>query len=149
MSAPVAVALPTIAFGTSGDLGELTDFVITGATRGFEETTKYGTALPAQPASGGDPTLQIGGRTYIPDGITDPGTFSGTINLHADKQIPLGADAETITITHQPTGEDTTGATEVFKGFFLTVGDSYPLGKKMVRNFTGKISGIRVITPGS
>ena len=85
----------TITFGTSSFSANIIDVIDWGGIeRAVIETTHFGSTQPSS-------ARQIGGRTFIPGKLADPGELTLKIQYDPTLDIPLGSTdtAETVTIT--------------------------------------------------
>ncbi len=132
----------TMTFGTSGWTAELTRITADGISRGFTESTHYGTTQ----ANG---TTTIGGKTFFPHAFADPGSTTVEVHFNPDTIPPVNAAAETITFAFEKSGGDTTGASWAVSGFISDFSADFEMDGKMTATLTLKHSGLVTITAGS
>jgi hypothetical protein len=137
----MSVGVPTgttITFATSGFTANIINSIQwTGISRPVIETTHFGSTQAT--------TRQIGGRTFIPGKLTDPGTLEIEVQYDPTAEIPVRRDAETITI-QPPTGQ--ASGTISGTGFVSQVSIGEPLDGLPTAQLTIKWSGL-VSTPSS
>jgi hypothetical protein len=132
----------TIGFGTSTFAAKLTDLNFDGVSRPAIDTTELSTTVAS--------TGEIGGRTFIPGGISDGGSLSIDLQFNPDDNPPIDAAAETITITFAASGGNGTGANFAFSGFMTDWAMSGGgVDGLMSASATIKISGVITMTDGS
>lgn len=121
----------TITFGTSSFAARVASISIDGMSREAIETSHLATTVDA-----------MGGRTYIPGDLVGAGTL--TLEIHFDPTLtpPIGAAAESITITFV----NTEASTWQFSGFATAFSASIPLEDLMTGSLTVQITGKITIT---
>lgn len=128
----------TVTFGTTGFSAIIINTISwTGMARPVVETTHFGSTQAS--------TRQIGGRTFIPGKLIDPGTLEIEVQYEPTAEIPLRRDAETITI--QPPSGQASGSISG-TGFVSQVSIGEPLDGLPTAQLTIKWSGL-VTTPSS
>lgn len=137
----MAVALPTgttITFGTTGFTANIIGSINwSGISRAVVETTHFGSTQAG--------SRQVGGRTFTPGKLVDPGTLQIEIQYDPTLEIPVRRDPETITI--QPPSGQASG-TIAGTGFVTDVSIGEPLEGLPTATLTIKWSGL-VSTPAS
>ena len=137
----MAVGIPTgttITFGTTAFTAKIIGNIQwSGQSRPAIDTSHFGSTLPS--------SRQIGGRTFTPGKLIDPGELQLEIQYDPTLEIPLRQAAETITI--QPPSDQASG-TISGTGFVTAVSASEPLDGLPTANITIKWSGL-VSTPAS
>lgn len=123
----------TIVFGTSGFTSEIMSFTWSGIAREPIDTSHLGTAAAS--------SNEFGNRTFIPGRLIDPGEATLERHFDPDQDIPIGAVAETITITFPLVTGDTTAANWAGSGFATAFDVTGPLDEKMTATMTVKFSG--------
>ena len=98
----------TITFQT-GFFAKPTAIRASGISRAVIDTT----TLANTKANG---TSEIGGKTYMPSDLGDPGTLEVEFHFNPDTYVPLHAAAESVTVTFLDS-DDATGATWACSGF--------------------------------
>lgn len=131
----------TITFGTSGFSAYITDTIDwSGIERAVIETTHFGSTLPSG-------ARQVGGRTFTPGKLVDPGELTLQIQYDPTLDIPLGSGdvAEAITI-QPPSGM--AGSAITGSGFIRSARIGLPLEGLATATIVVKFTGI-VTTPAS
>ena len=123
----------TITFGTSGFTANIESVSWDGIARTVIETSHMGTT-----AAGAN---QFGNRTFIPGDLVDPGTLTMNIHFNPQTNPPIGAVAETITVTYPLVAGDSTPATWACSGFVSAFSLTDPMDDKMTAVLTVKFSG--------
>jgi len=142
MSANVDVGTGlSLTFSTSGYSAEVIDVAWNGISRNSIETSHMGTAA----AGAGT----FGNRTFIPGHLSDPGELRVTVHFNPDTLPPIDATAETVTLTYDESGGDTSGATWSATGFVTGFEMAAPLDDKMTADVTVKLSGNVTRTAGA
>jgi len=127
----------TITFGTSGFTANIIDTIDwSGIERAVIETTHFGSTQPSS-------ARQVGGRTFIPGKLADPGELTLQIQYDPTADLPIGsADvAETITLT-PPSGmaSNTISGSGFMRSFRLGMPLEALATATIVVKFTGIIS---------
>ena len=137
----MSVATPTgttITFGTTGFTANLINVISwTGVSRPAIDTTHFGSTQAS--------TRQIGGRTFTPGKLIDPGTLEIEIQYDPTAEIPIRRDAETITI--QPPSSQSSSSING-TGFVQSMSVGEPLDGLPTAQISVKWSGL-VSTPAS
>ena len=118
----------TLAFGTSAFACHLLDVGLDGVSRNAIQTSHMGST---------------GYHTYIVSALTDGGSLSIDFAYDPNDDPPVGAVAETITITFPPSQ-----GTMTFTGFMTDFSFSAPFEDKMTASATIKVAGT-ITWPGS
>lgn len=131
----------TITFGTSGFTANIIGTIDwAGIERAVIETTHFGSTQPSG-------ARQIGGRTFIPGKLTDPGEFTLEIQYDPTKDVPLGSTDTAETITVQPPSDMASGSIS-FSGFVRSFRAGMPLENLATATIVVKATGI-ASTPAS
>jgi len=131
----------TITFGTSSFTANIIDTIDwSGIERAVIETTHFGSTLPSS-------ARQVGGRTFIPGKLVDPGELTLQIQYDPTLDLPLGSGdvAETITLT-PPSGMASNPITG--SGFMRSARIGLPLEGLATATVVVKFTGI-VSTPST
>lgn len=136
----------TIVFGTSGFTGSLVDFSFDGVTRQALNTSHLGLADAG--------SNKYGNMTFIPSGLTDPGTLNMRVRFHTGQvaltgQPPIDEAAETITITWPLATGGSAAATWSFSGFCTSYGVTVPEDGIIEQSLSVKVSGNVTVVPAS
>ena len=123
----------TITFGTSGFTANLMSVRWSGISRAAIDTSHMGTT-----AAGAN---QFGSRTFIPGDLVDPGELALEVQFNPQTNPPIGAAAETITVTFPLVAGDATPASWACSGFVTAFEITDPLDDKMMATMTVKLSG--------
>ena len=110
----------TIVFGTSSFAGELISIDGWARARDFFETSHMGTTTA---------------KTFSPADLQDPGEISGVFEFEGADAPPIGAVAETITVTWGGSGS------WAASGFMTAFEPQAQMGERMTASFTLKLSG--------
>jgi hypothetical protein len=125
----------TITFGTSSFSANIIETIDwSGIERAVIETTHFGSTLPSS-------ARQVGGKTFIPGKLVDPGELTLQIQYDPTLDLPLGsADvAETITLT-PPSGMSSNTIT--CSGFMRSARIGLPLEGLATATVVVKFTGI-------
>ncbi len=139
------MASPAVNTGTGATLSyssyfvQITNIDVSGITRPAIDTTHM-------TSTAGNGTTTIGGRTFIPGDLADPGTVEVEFHLNPDTTPPIMGAAATITLGIPGSN---TPATWACSGFMTDFSFGVPLEDKMVCNATVKLSGVWTLTAGT
>lgn len=128
----------TIAFGTSSWTAEIADANWSGIERAIVEMTHHGSTQSS--------TNEVGGRTYVPGDLEDPGTLDLDVNFDPSDWPPINGVAETITLTYKKKTGDSTSATAAGTGFIASMSKALPVDEKMSASISVKLSGVWALT---
>ena len=123
----------TITFGTSGWTGNVESVSWGGIARTVIETSHMGTT-----AAGAN---QFGNRTFLPGDLIDPGTITLAVHFNPQTNPPIGAVAETVTITFPLVAGDSTPANWACSGFVSSFDIQDNMDDKMTASMVVKLSG--------
>lgn len=123
----------TITFGTSGWTGNIESVTWGGISRTVIETSHMGTA-----AAGAN---KFGNRTYVPGDLVAPGQITLAVHFNPQTNPPIGAAAETITVTFPLVSGDATPATWAASGFVVSFDLQDPMDDKMTASLVIQLSG--------
>lgn len=133
----------TVTFGTSSFAAKVLDVSWDGVSRAAIDTTHHGTTVAS--------TNEVGGKTYIPAGISDGGSLTLEIQYNPDDDPPMDGAAETITVTFPFSGGDSSVQPKIaFSGFATDYSMSgNGLETVATASLTVKVSGVVTLTAGS
>lgn len=134
----LTLSMATSGFTASARITTITDTI----ERASYDATALNTTLPSS-------TGQYGGREYTPASLSDPGTLELVILYNQTAQIPINAEAETITLTMPTRTGVTTPASISGQGFITSASMPITTEDLIRRTISIKKTGIWTETAGS
>ena len=132
----------TIAFAGSGFTAEVVSMDLGTIEAEDIDTTHLGSTAPVLAND------ELGGKTYIPAPLQEPGEISLELHYNPDEVPPIGRE-DAITVQFPPLAGQATGAKIESDGYMKSIEAGIPTNGKMTGTAKVKLSGILVVTPGA
>lgn len=123
----------TITFGTSSWTAPLLSISWSGIDRAAIDTSHIGLSAPSSGT--------FGNKTYQASDLQDPGSLDLTFHLDPDDMPPTSTAAETVTLTFDVEGSDSTGTTWAGSAFATNFSFDGEMEGVYVGSMTLKFSG--------